>query len=130
MSHIAIGNLTYFGLAYKTHLSCKTQTADKPHQKHISWFNNRQVTQITYTTLYKYLALLFSDPSQLCIYMTSSHILVPNVWKSYQDYFQSRPIHSYPSMNSLVCYYTKVLLPRNYFHWSFIEKEQNYVRSP
>ena len=26
-------------------------------------------------------------------------------------------------------YYTKVLLSRNYFHWSFIEKEQYYIRS-
>ena len=32
------GNLTYFALAYKTHLSCKTKRADKPPQKHISWF--------------------------------------------------------------------------------------------
>ena len=54
--------------------------------------------------------------------MTPSHTLAPNVWKYYQDYFQSRPIHSYPSTSSLVYYYTKVLLSRNYFHWSFIEK--------
>ena len=99
-------------------------------QKHISWFNNRQVTQITYAALYKHLALLFTDSSWLCIYMTSPHILAPNVWKCYQDYFQSTPIHSYPSMSSLLYYCTKVLLSRNYFHWLFIEKEQNYVRSP
>ena len=99
-------------------------------QKHISWFNNRQVKQITYGDLYIHYALLFSDSSQLCIYMTSLHILALNAWKCYQDYFQSTPIHSYPSMSSIVYYYTKVLLSRNYFHWSFIEKEQNYIRSP
>ena len=99
-------------------------------QKHIWWFNNRQVTQITHAAPYKHLALLFSDSSQLCIYMTSPHILAPTVWICYQDYFQSTPIHSYPSTSSLVYYYTKVLLSRNYFHWSFIEKEQNYIRSP
>ena len=47
-------------------------------QKHRSWFN-RQVMQITYAALYKHLALLFSDSSQLCIYITSPHILAPNV---------------------------------------------------
>ena len=63
----------------------------------------------------------FSHCLQLCIYMTSSHILVPNVWKYYQDYFQSRPIHSYHSTSSPVYYYTKVLLSRNHFHWSFVQ---------
>ena len=51
--------------------------------------------------LYKHYALLFSDSPQLCIYMTSPCILAPNVWKCYQDYFQSTPIHSYPSTSSL-----------------------------
>ena len=97
--------------------------------KHSSQFN-RQVMQTTRAALYKHLALLFSDSSQLCIYMTSPHILAPNVCKCCQDYFQSTPIHSYPSMSSIVYYYTKVLLSRNYFHWSFTEKEHNYIRSP
>ena len=106
----------------------KTREQTTP-QKHIPWFN-RQVMQINYAALYKHLALLFSDSSQLCIYMTSPHILAPNVWKCYQDYFQSTPIHSYPSMSSIVCYYTKILLSRNHFHCSFIEKEHTYIRSP
>ena len=108
----------------------QNQESRQPPKKHISWFNNRQVTQITYADLYKHNTLLFSDSSQLCIYMTSSHILAPNVWKCYWDYFQSTPINSYPSTSSIVYYYTKVLLSRNYCHWSFIEKEQNYIRSP
>ena len=128
MQTCPIGNLTYFALAYKTHLSCKTKRTNTP-QKHRSRFN-RQVMQITYAALYGHLALLFSDSSQLCIYMTSIHILTPNVCKSYQDYFQSTPIDSYPSMSSIVYYYTKVLLSRNYFYWSFTEKEHNYIRSP
>ena len=127
MQMYPIGNLTYFAPAYKTNLSCKTKRTDNPH-KHSSGFN-RQVTQITYAALYKHLALLFNDSSQLCIYMTSPHILAPNVCKYYQDYFQSRPIHSYPSMSSIVYYNTKVLCSRNYFHWSFTEKEHNYIRS-
>ena len=92
-----------------------------PPQKDISWINNREVTQITYAALYKHLAL-FIDCLQLCICMTSSHILAPNVYKCYQDYFQTRSIHSYPSTSSLVYYYAKVLLSTNYLHWSFIVK--------
>ena len=93
-------------------------------------FFKRQVTQITNTALYKHLALLFSDSSQLCSYMTTPHILAPNICKCYQDYFQSTPVHSYLSMSSIVYYYTKVLLAKNYFHQSFIEKEHNYIRLP
>ena len=129
MSHIAIGNLTYLLLPTKHIYYARPREQTIP-MKHISWFNNRQVTQITYAALYKHLALLFSDSSQLCIYMTSPHILPPNVWKCHQHYFQSTSIHSYPSMSSTVYYYTKVLPSRNYFHWSFIKKEQNYIRSP
>ena len=102
----------------------------QPPQTHLSWINNRQVTQVAYATLYKHLPLLFSDCLQLCIYIISSHILAPNVCKCYQDYFQSRPIHSYPSMSSLVYYYTKILLLRNYFYcWSIIEQTsvQNFT---
>ena len=132
-SHIAIRNLTCsnFTNLYRLicvlvlprkHLYHTRPTEQTTPQKHISWINNRHVTQITYAALYKHLELLFRDSLQLCIYMTSSHILAPNVWKCYQEYFQSRPIHSYPSMSSLVYYYTKVVLSRNYFHWSFIEK--------
>ena len=50
----------------------------------------------------------FSYCLQLCIYITSSYILPPNVCKCYKDYFDSRPIHSYPSTSSLLHYYTKV----------------------
>ena len=89
--------------------------------EHISWFN-RQVIQITYGALYKHLALLFIDSSQLCIYMTTPHILAPNVWKCCQDYFQSMLIQSDPSTSSIVYYYTKVMLSKNYFHWSIREK--------
>ena len=121
MQTYPIGNLTYFALANKTHLSCKPKRADKSPQKHIYWFN-RQLMQITHAALYKHLAQLISDSSQLCIYMTSPHILAPNVWKCYQDYFQSTTIHSYPSTSSIVYYYTKVLLWRNYFHWSVYRK--------
>ena len=46
--------------------------------------NNRQVAQITYAALYKH-----------------------------EDYFQSRPIYSYPSTSNLMYYNTKVLLSRN-----------------
>ena len=70
------------------------------------------MTQITNTALYKHLELLCNDSLQLCIYMTSSHILPPNAWKCYQDYFPSKPINSYPSMSSLVYYYTNILLFR------------------
>ena len=49
--------------------------------------------------------LLFNDSLWLCI-------LPPNAWKCYHYYFPSRPIHSYPSMTSLVYYYPKVLLSR------------------
>ena len=129
-----IGNLTYFALPNKTHLSCKTKRADNPPRNTYNGstgrWSNRQVMHITYTALYKHLALLFSNSSQLCIYMTSPHILAPNICKCYQDYFQSTPVHSYPSTSSMVYYYTKVLLSKNYFHWSFIEKEHNYIRSP
>ena len=78
-----IGNLTYseigwslFCLAYKTPSSCKTQRGDNP-QKHISWVNNSQLTQITYAALYKH-----------------------------EDYFQSTPIYSYPSTSILMYYNT------------------------
>ena len=64
-SHIAIGSLTYFSLAYKTRP--REQTTP---QKHISWFNTRQVAHITYATLNKHLVLLFSASLQLCIYIT------------------------------------------------------------
>ena len=70
------------------------------------------MTQITCTTLYKHLELLFNDSFHLCIYMTSSHILPPNAWKCYQVYFPSKPINSYHAMSSLVYYYTNILLFR------------------
>ena len=69
-------------------------------QKYIAWINNSNVAQITYTALYKHLELLCSDSLQLCIYMTTSHILPPNAWKCYQHYFPSTPIHLCPSMTS------------------------------
>ena len=62
------------------------QESRQPPQKHISWFSS-QVMQITYTTLYTHLALLFSDSSHLCTYIISPHILAPNICKCYQGYF-------------------------------------------
>ena len=51
-------------------------------QKYISWMNNWQVTQVTYAALYKY-----------------------------EEYLQSRPIHSYP-LTSNSC----IMTPRYYFY--------------
>ena len=75
----------------------------------MAWINNSQITQITYTTLYKHLELLCNDSLQLCIYMTSSHIFPPNAWKCYQDYFPSKLINSYHAMSSPVYHYTNTL---------------------
>ena len=97
-------------LPYNTHRGHKL-----PPPKYIAWINNSNVTQITYTALYKHWELLANDSLQLCIYMTTSHILPANAWKCYQHYFQSRPIHSYPSMTSLVYY--------NYFHCSPLQTQ-------
>ena len=83
-----IGNLTYsdlcFAIAYTKHLYHVRPTEETTPQKHRSWMNNRQVTQITYAALYKH-----------------------------EDYFQCRPIYSYPSTTNLMYYNTKVLLSRN-----------------
>ena len=65
-----------YRLIYQTLL---TQHTNPPPQ-YIAWINSSQMTQITYTTLYKHLELLCNDSLQLCIYMTSSYILPPNVW--------------------------------------------------
>ena len=61
------------------------------------------------------IGITYRDCFQFCIYITSSHILAPNVEKSYQDNFLSRPIYVYASIINLAYYYTKVLLLRNYF---------------
>ena len=61
--------------------------------EYIACINYSEVTQITYTAQYKHLELLYNDSSQLCIYMTSSHILPPNACKCYQHYLQLRAIH-------------------------------------
>ena len=68
-----------------------THRAHNPPE-YIPWINNSQVTQITYTALYRHLELLCSDSLQLCIYMTSSHILPPKhenaIWTiSHPDQF-------------------------------------------
>ena len=123
-----IGNLTYFALAYKTHLSCKTKRADNPPETHIM-VQQASAANHLYIPI-RHLPLLSSDSSQLCIYMTSPHILAPNICKCHQDYFQSTPVHTYPSTSSIVYYYTRVLLSKYYCHWYFIEKEHNYIRSP
>ena len=89
----AIGNLTYSDIGWSVFCSClqKTSIMQDPEsrqttpQKHISWMNNWQVTQITYVALYKH-----------------------------ENYFQSRPIHSYLSTSNLMYYDTKVLLSRNW----------------
>ena len=78
--------------------------------EYIPYMNNSQVTQITYTALYKHVELLCDTPLHMCLYMTSSHILPPHTCKCYQYYFPSTQIHSYHSMSSLVQYYTNVLL--------------------
>ena len=90
-----IGNLPYLALAYKTHLSHKTKRADNPPETHIMVQQTSDANHLC--SLYKHLALLFSDSSQLCIYMTSPHILAPNVWKCYQDF----PINT----NSLISFH-------------------------
>ena len=100
---------------FKLHTGIYINLPNTSHRAHtpleyIAWINNSQMIQITYTALYKHLELLCNDSLQLCIYMTSSHILPPNAWKSYHDYFPSKPIASYPSMSSLVYYYTNILL--------------------
>ena len=77
---------------YQTLFTFKTHRPHNPPE-YIALINNSQMTQITYTVLYKHVKLLCSDSLQLCIYMTSSHMLPPNAWKCYQDYCPSRPIH-------------------------------------
>ena len=101
-----------------------------PPPEYIVCMNNSQLTQITYAALYKHLELLSSDSLPLCIYMTSSHILPPNACKCYQHYFPSRPIHAYPSMSTLVYYYTNVLLEKNYFQCSVDTIDNTLHRHP
>ena len=107
----AIGNLTYSDIGWSVFCSCLQNTSiiqdperRQTPQKHVSWMNNRQVTQITYATLYKH-----------------------------EDYFQSRPIYSYPSTNNLMYYNTKVLLSRNRQMYPLVEtsggQDQYHIKS-
>ena len=123
--HILANRKTTYSNCRQTYRSVyqTLQTEHTTPPEYIAWINNSQMTQITYTSLYQDLELLCNDSLQLCIYMTPSHILPPNAWKCHQDYFPSKPINSYPSMSSLVYYYTNILLSKNYFQMSPLYKQ-------
>ena len=69
--------MQHAGQQENLHIPRPTEHTTMPPE-YISSINNSQVTQITYTALYKHVELLCNDALQLCCYMISSHILPPN----------------------------------------------------
>ena len=75
----------------------------------------KQVTEIELCRLLYTFGTMFCDSFHICIYATSSHILVLNIKKCYMDYFLCRPIYTYPYMINLMYYDTMVLIMNRYF---------------
>ena len=85
--------------------SSKHFSRPTPPPEYIASIFNSQVTQISYTALYKHLVLLSNDSLQLCLITYSSTKLC----KCYKDYFHSRPIYSYTSTCSILWWPRAVL---------------------
>ena len=100
-----------------------TTLGPSPGSQHSHWFpwgsdlpgqgqasDRNELCRLLYT-----FGTIFHDSFHICIYATSSHILICNIKKSYMDYFLCRPIYTYPYTINLTYYDTLVLITSNYF---------------
>ena len=71
---------------------------------------------------------IFCESFHICIYTTSSHILICNIKKCYMDYFLCRPIYTHPDAMNLMYYDTMVLIMKNYFSHHISELATSYCK--
>ena len=75
----------------------------------------KQVTENGLCRLLYRFGTIFCNSFHICIYATSSHILMCNIQKCYMDYFLCRPIYAHPCTINLTYYDTLVVIMNNYF---------------
>ena len=101
-----------------------------PPNTHISWFN-RQVMHRSPIQPYINIWHYFSVTLHSYVPTSHHHIFLCQIYaNAIRTTANQHQVTHIPSTTSIVYYYTKVLLSKNYFHFSFIEKEHNYVMSP
>ena len=115
---------------------CPTILGPSPGSHHSHWFplgsdlpgqgqasDRNELCRLLYT-----FGTIFSDSLHICIYATSSHILICNVKKCDTNYFLCRPIYASPYTINLTYYDTMVLITKNYFSHQTSELDTSYCK--